>query len=217
MKKNKMMRIASAVMMATLLSTCVISGTFAKYTTSNSATDTARVAKWGVEISVTGETDTFKKAYDNDATPSVEASGEYDVVAPGTEGNFAVFAITGTPEVDVAITYTATVDLGDAWLDANSAYYCPLEITVGADTLKGTTYTSVEEFEAAVVEKIVAHNASYDVNTNLAEAHTEPVISWKWAFTGNDDEKDTDLGDAAANNTAPSISITVNVVVEQTD
>ena len=50
MKRNKMMRIASVLLVAVLLSTCVISGTFAKYTTSNSATDSARVAKWGVII-----------------------------------------------------------------------------------------------------------------------------------------------------------------------
>ena len=33
---------------------CVISGTFAKYTTQAGGSDTARVAKWGVEVSSTG-------------------------------------------------------------------------------------------------------------------------------------------------------------------
>ena len=54
MKKNTMMRIASVLMVAVLLSTCAISSTFAKYVSSDSATDTARIAKWGVEVTATG-------------------------------------------------------------------------------------------------------------------------------------------------------------------
>ena len=51
MKKNYSMRIASMLLVLVLLTTCVISGTFAKYVTSGSATEQARVAKWGVEFS----------------------------------------------------------------------------------------------------------------------------------------------------------------------
>ena len=47
MRKNKMMRAASGLLVAVLLSTCAISGTFAKYTTSTESTDNARVAVWG--------------------------------------------------------------------------------------------------------------------------------------------------------------------------
>ena len=43
MKKNKMMRAASALMVATLLTTSVISGTFAKYVTSVNSSDWARI------------------------------------------------------------------------------------------------------------------------------------------------------------------------------
>ena len=55
MKKNKFMRLASVMLMLCLITTCAISGTFAKYTTSGTATDTARVAKWGVGVEVDGE------------------------------------------------------------------------------------------------------------------------------------------------------------------
>ena len=46
MKKNKMMRIASALLVAVILTTCAISGTFAKYVTSTPGSDSARVAKF---------------------------------------------------------------------------------------------------------------------------------------------------------------------------
>ena len=45
MKKNVLMRIASGALVITMLTTCVISGTFAKYITDDAASDKARVAK----------------------------------------------------------------------------------------------------------------------------------------------------------------------------
>lgn len=66
MKKNKMMRAASALLIAVLLTTCAVSGTFAKYTTSETGSDTARVAKWGVEV--TAEGTMFADAYATDDT-----------------------------------------------------------------------------------------------------------------------------------------------------
>ena len=67
MKKNKMMRAASALLVAVLLTTSVISGTFAKYITEDKGSDEARVAKWGVVI----EADSFgmfKTDYTKDDT-----------------------------------------------------------------------------------------------------------------------------------------------------
>ena len=50
MKKNNTMRVAAGLAVAALLSTCLVSGTFAKYTTSGESSDTARVAKFGIEL-----------------------------------------------------------------------------------------------------------------------------------------------------------------------
>lgn len=108
MKKNKMMRIASVLLVAVLLSTCAISGTFAKYTTQDSANDVARVAKWGVSLQVIGSL--YGKAYkngivaNNDSSITVIASdattASDDVVAPGTKNeNGFKFSLTGSPEV----------------------------------------------------------------------------------------------------------------------
>ena len=50
MKKNKTMRLASGLLVAVLLTTCAISGTFAKYVSDATNSDTARVAKWSIEV-----------------------------------------------------------------------------------------------------------------------------------------------------------------------
>ena len=47
MKKNRIMRVFSVLLALTLISTCAISGTFAKYVTRAEGEDAARVAKWG--------------------------------------------------------------------------------------------------------------------------------------------------------------------------
>ena len=43
-----MKKFISLLLVAVMLTTCVISGTFAKYVTKDSANDSARVAKFGV-------------------------------------------------------------------------------------------------------------------------------------------------------------------------
>ncbi len=114
MKKNKMMRFASLLLVLTLLSTCAISGTFAKYTTTTSGSDTAKVAKWGVTVAIDGADVLFGDTYakddstvtDQSITNSVATSTENtNVVAPGTKGALT-FSILGKPEVAVSVDVT---------------------------------------------------------------------------------------------------------------
>lgn len=127
MKKNKMMRLASALLVLTLLTTCIISGTFAKYVTTDSASDTARVAKFGVVASVSGDLfgATYKAVnkgnsittYDKNGGTVSSADGEF-VVAPGTKnGTGLTLSVSGTPEVSTKVT------LGGADKHANSDIY----------------------------------------------------------------------------------------------
>lgn len=120
MKKNKSMRLAGGLMIATMLSTSIVSGTYAKYVTSDNAEDSARVAKFGVTVTASGSL--FDKTYyavnnanngnkpgngtaDTDNTTlTVESLEDDNVVAPGTKNDDGItFAIAGTPEVDVKL------------------------------------------------------------------------------------------------------------------
>lgn len=228
MKKNKMMRIASVLLVAVILTTCAISGTYAKYVTSGNSSDSARVAKFGVNVNATSDS-AFKSTYALDGTlstgvtidNSVKAGNGTDkLVAPGTSGTLTKVSLSGSPEVAVRVAFTGTLELGDKWVDSTSAYYCPIEITVGSDTFKGTTYASADEFEAAVNAKIATFTNDYVAGTDLsaiAVSNNAPAISWKWAFEGNDDVKDTYLGDQAAADNAATISLSVTATVTQID
>ena len=238
MKKNVMMRLACFLLVAVLISTSAISGTYAKYVTSETGTDSARVAKWGVTIIADGET--FAETYETDDTTYAETNSVIstagDVVAPGTSGELAGFTINGTPEVATRITYSANFDIGENWMvDADNndvsnvgayyrdTFYCPIIIIVEGTKINGLTYDKAEDFEKDVNDAIKAFTQDYKANEAIAAEKLD--VSWKWAFDAedpdaipeNNDEYDTQLGDAAVYMVAPTISLEVTCTVTQID
>ena len=129
--KNKFLTIASAVVVLCLITTCAFSTTLAKYVTGDSASDTARVAKWGIEVSTSGTLfgDSYSDVangntitYYNHANASVVADTDgVAIVAPGTQNDtgFQV-KITGTPEVDYAVSAATDGTIEDIYLAAGS-------------------------------------------------------------------------------------------------
>lgn len=213
MRKNKMMRFASGLLVATLLTTSIISGTFAKYVTEATGNDSARVAKFGVEVTANGET--FAKEYaKTDSSFTLEANtvaSTEEVVAPGTSGNMAAMTLKGTPEVAVRVTYKGAFKLNDKWT-VDGTYYCPLEVTVNNTTYKGNDYANAAAFEKVVNDAIDAYSNDYKAGTDLSTIKNDSLnVSWAWAYEGNDDAKDTKLGKAAADNTADAGTVTLNV------
>lgn len=234
MRKNKMMRIASGLLVAVLLTTCAISGTFAKYVTENSGISSARVAKWGVEITASGNA--FSTQYETHDTTanttivgghSVRTSNADNLVAPGTNGSLTNVKITGAPEVAVRITNEAEVSIGDKWVGADGQYYCPLVITVNGAEFYGMGYDDAASFAAAVKTAIDDTTKEYPANTNLeTEANASGLsVSWAWAFdanssvthTHNTDRDDTYLGNQAAAGNAAEVYISIKTTATQID
>lgn len=134
MKKNKSMRAAGGLLIATMLTSSIVSGTYAKYVTSDSAEDTARVAKFGVTVTASGSLfDTTYKAVGGGNTPggenatdsedgttlTVESSNTDKLVAPGAKNTDGItFAIAGTPEVDVKLDVVVDDSLEEIFLKA---------------------------------------------------------------------------------------------------
>ena len=232
MKKNNMLRLASVLLVAVLLSTCAISGVFANYyTTIADDSDNAQVAKWGVKLTSADPTDLglfdteYAKTDDTFtlADNTVVSSSTWNLVAPGTNDTWTAFAVEGTPEVAVRLSYTATVELGDNWLAADgTSFYCPVVFTVtnangDVTTIKqDATNTDADKLAAAIEAALEKATADYEANTNLATEATFPTIAWDWAF-GTNSVDDTALGDAAAAGNPATISITVGAEITQID
>ena len=224
MKKNTMMRVASALLVAVLLSTSVISGTFAKYTTAVEGSDSARVAHWGINKDFTGAV-AFEDVYSTD----VKSNGDL-VVAPGTTGS-GTYALTGTPEVDYNVTFafTATKDVflkaqaytyGDGYADSMDIAsmtedYHPLtwKVTLtttngavsgtGALTVGENSYTTLAAAAAAINATTVTFDATEECDLSL-------TITWTWAISQND-QADTILGNLVAGGPAPVTPATLTV------
>ena len=112
MKTNKALRLAAILLILTLVSFSGIGSAYAKYISSDSARDTARVAKFGVVASVYG--DLFDPAYSgpaankivsySDTSATVKAVQQADLIAPGTKGGTLTISLKGTPETGTSIT-----------------------------------------------------------------------------------------------------------------
>ena len=171
MKKNRLMRLACLLIVLTLMTSCFVGGTFAKYTSSSVAKDTVTVAKWDVELDDAAFTDTTTFDFTETWTDS-NGSAETDVVskklAPGTKGSFDL-KVTNSSEVNAQFK----IDFDFSKLDG-----LPLTYTY---KVGDTTYTDAE-FVA------IAMNESKTV-----------TVTWEWPFERTDkDAEDTALGEAAA-------------------
>ena len=233
MKKNVMMRVASVLLVAVMLTTCVISGTFAKYVTSDDATDTARVAKWGVTVSVEGTlfATTYKSvgnsnipgvSGDDAAALTVVSSDTDKLVAPGTQSNAKgfVFTLSGDPEVDVnvdidlAVTNEIMVPAGtviNASYTSGADYY-PIIFTLKKDG------TSVATGKASDIQDYF-DDISTTYNANEMNITGEYVLTWAWAIENtvgaseNVDALDTYLG----NTSTADMTVTFTCIVTQVD
>ena len=119
MKKNWIAKVAVLMLALTMITSCFVGSTFAKYITKAEGTDTARVAKWGILLTVSGnafdyqyKTHETEDEYGYDGEYSVIAENEKDaLVAPGTSSDDLdanlVATVKGKPEVATRYTLTA--------------------------------------------------------------------------------------------------------------
>lgn len=222
MQKNNMMRLASVLLIAVLLSTCAVSGTFAKYTTTQSAESKARVAKWDIDFNAGDSTrkdfvfDLFKTIEDtkNDnenaksetdvKQPDSNASDKTSVIAPGTSGSFTI-ELKNDSEVNAKYTISYEVE------NTNGI---PLEFSTDGNNWYG--YSNIDSIKAG------GDNCKLDMS---GENQSKDItVYWRWLYERPNSENDTSVnnGDSldtslAAMTTLPTITVTATVTVTQVD
>lgn len=203
-KRSPFMRIAGVMFCASLLMTCLISGTLAKYTSTATGSATATVAKWAIKVGgsniATTDTVTFDlfetvKEADGTAEETDVAAGK---IAPGTGGSFEL-QIANESEVDakysIALTETNTSSIPIQY---------SLDKTAWADDL-----TAI-------------NTAQTDVELDKENGTKTVTVYWRWMFegtaqgahSGQTDAADTALGIAA---TAPAVEIAASFTATQVD
>ena len=226
MKKNWTMRVAVLMVALTLITSCFVSSTYAKYVVGSSIDETARVAKFGVTITAAGTLfDTTYLAVAGGNTPggtapstglTVESSNSDKLVAPGTKNDTGVtFTVAGQPEVAVRVFMDIDANAKEIFLKAKTglqdmttaknddtfdqaADYYPVVFTlkVNGTAVKTGKLEDIKSFLDG------ASNTVYPANTNLGTAIGTINLTWAWDFGDPANNKpDTLLGDLAAGTT----------------
>ena len=240
--KKRTMTLFALLALVTITSYAV-SGTYAKYTYNFDTSDSARVAKWGVNKTIS--IDLFNDSYiAKDATANetdVASKDGENVVAPGTEGIYAFeldLTNTGVPETNYIIKFaniTADSDTIKATQDnikvggkAKMTYYLKQVTTpladnatfkdVGFTAADGTTLADGVESTDDINELVTFIQNKYNNNVYAANAVDDSkwVIGWKWDFTEGDSEDltDTQLGNATD---LATVVLSLNITIEQTE
>lgn len=229
MRKNKMMRAASGLLVAVLLSTCAISGTFAKYTTSANGTDSARVAKWGFQSATVTLNDLFKSAYDVTTNPTVKSDDDADVIAPGTT-NSGTFDFTyGGADInddskkddapEVAYKFTVSTEGSTIATDIEKNTNIQWKLDDGNWGTWDDMIAAIKNLSGAATGTQQYEPGQLPEAFKKAGANTHTVY-WRWLFetSGNDmdaqDVKDTTMGNKE---TLDEVKLQITITATQID
>lgn len=199
MKKKFVGRLGVVALALTLISTCLMGGTLAKYTADVAGSATATVAKFAFDLN--GATEQSDSAEinlstlfsDNYNSNNVKAADNKKVVAPGTSGKVAVtlqnngevaiqpdFTITetntGSIPLQYAITTTEAAPAADAadWKAAGAL--SPTETAVGVGAATQTYYlhwrwnpSSTDAADTALGIKSTLDSAKLDITCTVTQ------------------------------------------------
>lgn len=232
---KKKMSVLGVLLMAVVVTSYSVSGTYAKYISETDAiTDSARVAQWTVNLDQnnTQNIDLFKDSYTYGDNGQVVKSTSSDVVAPGTWGQYS-FSLSGYVETNHLIKVNVKKGEGETSNtvvlkgEGDEEDYSPIKFAISKNNAamdkygKSTdlTWLEYDQFITAL-EDLYSGQSSYSPNVvygpgQIVSSDNEYTIYWKWDFAGanTDDAKDTLLGN---NYNDHKISIVLSLTAEQT-
>lgn len=136
------LKVTAILLCVTLMSTAVLSTTFAKYTTSGSGSTSARVAKWGLTLKPMTD---VKKVWEISAGIKALSSTTDNIIAPGTGGDLVRFKLEGNPEVAQKVDFNLDFGIFGGYdnLIGQETYF-PILITVGIKAYNGNGEVPVD-------------------------------------------------------------------------
>lgn len=183
-KKSYAIRLGVLALALTLITTCLMGGTMARYVTEVSGSATATVAKW--EFSAKSDNNALSTAIDLGSTTHRNSYGADDikdgVIAPGTSGSFNIELDAAGSEVGVEY---------DVVIKAKDGTTLPSDLAFKVDN---TAYTLGNKLTGAI-------------DVNAANQKKTVAVSWEWPF-GTDDTTASNDNDYAGKTWYLDISIT---------
>lgn len=225
MKKRNI--ILGSLIAAVAITSYSVSGTYAKYTSTVSVTDTARVAKWGI-ASANKTINLFSDSYTNaqsNADVTAANGNVAKIVAPGTSGIYAFdFNKDYAPETDYIVKFAnnGSTDGTNGKIKYFVTKVANTAAVTNFDTLFPDGTTSYATVDALVAQMSTLSATPVEAGTVDTSVY---VIGWKWDFekmtddgTGGTiadaatDTSDTNLGNAT---TLAQVVLNIKMIVEQ--
>jgi hypothetical protein len=225
MKKNLALRLGAVVLVMSVITLSLVSGTFAKYTRGVTGSETIRAAKFAFDLyDGTGhftETQTEEAAFNifhyTDDGVYGNGTNTTEFIAPGTTGTFSL-DVSNLSEVDVGVTFG---------LAENNADNIPVYYTIGAAPQRYSAKLT-GEYEAGIsylnLNALATALAATGTNIQATDG-TTPIkntytLNWFWSYnpaagTGQTDSGDTTIGIDYAS--PPTVELECTVTVTQAD
>jgi len=222
LRKDTLVKLAGLAIVLTLISSTLVSGTYAKYTKAVTGSDTTRVAKFAFNLNDGTNTITESQVgtgiFDifSYTDAGVHSSGEDGTfIAPGTTGSFAL-EVENLSEVDI----TASLALTETNTNNIPIYY-----TIGAATQRysakltgaytgdsGGNYKNLSQLATDISTGIGTLQATDGATSTKGTV----TLNWAWAFnqdgTGQTDADDTTLGIGGTATVQLDVAVTVTQV-----
>jgi hypothetical protein len=218
MKKNWFLRIGLISLVLALATTCLLGGTFAKYTTTVSGSDSIQVAKFafkatdgGIELENGGAVINLFDDAKTDATGTVQTG----MFAPGMYGTFSIVLDNTGSDVDVVINDASavTIDLSasdeDAFdLDTAFIKFVVSYESIGEEPAYGAK-ASLNDLAAAVEAAIELDEGDY------IEKGSAVTIYVAYIWEGATDAVDSAIGNFAAAHDSLTITMGITIIADQ--
>ena len=182
--KKLFLKLSVLVMVLTLVTLPLVSGTYAKYATSVTASDSVAVATWNAKFDGDATTVGYETTFDLFQTWTLggDSGVEGDLLAPGTTGGFAVNYHTSGTEVarNVAVTMNTSSLAGLEYLKFYTDAACTDEI-LGVNTATPTQGNLLyARFDSTAAGEGTGKLYG-DASSTIAQNGTLNIY-WKWVF-----------------------------------
>ena len=238
-KSSMMVRLVAILTVTMMFTMCFVGGTFAKYTSSGTGSDTATVAKWSFKVGAAdiAATDTFIfDLFNNTVKDSNGTANETDmspvdgsIIAPGTQGSFALVLenksqVNATYAIDYTVTNTSNIPVqfsvdGTTWKDTlDDVSATSIAHTNGSTTITVQWRWVYETYKAVDTDTVptpVEGVAYYTLSAgNYVLADNLDSFAGGTTYYTLEDAFDTSLGSAA---TLPTLTVSAKVTATQVD
>ena len=199
-RRKTFMLLLTLLLCLTLISSCILSGTMAKYVMSETASASVSFKKLG--LTATSGTDlssSYKLVVDIDGDGTDDeinaVHSTQNVIAPGTHGCLAWVRIKGTPEVEYDLDFTGSISVGDGYYDSSGLIrnssgkaidYFPVIIYMIAYDVKAES-NGVLTLEYAGIKNSSNKNIKYGL-ANFRKNHTTDKIQNDYIFRSDVDD-----------------------------